>query len=172
MCREKGYRPGDFVRLKASFQYRLPPGLEVGQVVTLLGTGIGTRQVEDADGKVWTIACHCVDSELEYEISPGVWLDGSHPAVIREKERIARLQRRSEAFGAIMDFWAVTYDAGDPRGWDADTRYVYEERIAILTDGRAPVSPAIDKIARLQAWESIARKIRFTSCLASSAGGN
>jgi hypothetical protein len=72
----------------------------------------------------------------------GVWLDGLHPAVIQERRRIARLQGCSEAFGAIIDFWTVTYDAGDPRGWDADTRYVYEERIAILTDGRIPVSPA------------------------------
>lgn len=47
--------------------------------------------------------------------------------------------------------------------WSAATRYLYDERIAILTDGRAPLNALIDQIARQQARSAHVQEASFTA---------
>ena len=43
--------------------------------------------------------------------------------------------------------WDTEYE----QVWSDDVRYLYDERIGILTDGCGTVTPAMEKIARRQA---------------------
>jgi hypothetical protein len=47
--------------------------------------------------------------------------------------------------------------------WDEDTREIYEERLAILLDGR-PITPSADRIARVEARKEQAYAIGRRAC--------
>lgn len=55
--------------------------------------------------------------------------------------------------GYDAEYWA----------WDSDAREVFEERIAILSDG-GPITLAMDRIARLEARQAHVRLVSERAC--------